>query len=169
MFDAAPALSPDQAAWAAWLLVAPLAVWAIVSDLRAMRIPNRLNALLALAFLPVGLAALPLDAVAWRLAAGAGVLALGYAAFALGQMGGGDVKMLAASALWIAPERSGEALMLLSLALLVGLAAVTLLRRAAPAGVAGWRGLDRRTARYPMGLSIGAALLAHLWLSLPAA
>ncbi len=168
MIDAAPALSAAEAAWAAWLLAGPLAVWAMVSDLRAMRIPNRLNALLALAFLPVGLAALPLDAFAWRLAAGAGVLALGYAAFAFGQMGGGDVKMLAAGALWIAPERAGEALMLLSLALLVGLGAVTLVRRAASSGMAGWRGLDPGTARYPMGLSIGAALLAHLWLSLPA-
>ena len=166
MDGSAPLLDPAAAAWAALALAGALALWGAVSDLRAMRIPNALNAALALAFLPVGLAALPLDAVLWRLAAGLGVLVLGYGAFALGQVGGGDVKMLAAAALWVPPERAGPALMLLSLALLVGLAAVLLIRRLGPEG-ARWRGLDPRTRRYPMGLSIGAALLAHLLISLP--
>ncbi len=82
-----------------------LFVWAALSDVAARRIPNRLVALLAL----VALMRLGLD-----LAAGAGVLrtlcdlALAAAVFAFGALlfnfglfGGGDVKLLAAGALWL--------------------------------------------------------------------
>jgi prepilin peptidase CpaA len=157
--------APEAAGWLALGLAGPLLLAAMVWDLRRMRIPNGLNGALALLFLPLGLAFLPLEAVAWRYAAGLAVLALGYALFALGKMGGGDVKMLAACAPWVAPAQAPLALQLLALALLAGLALVYPLRRLLR-GRTSWRGL-RRGARFPMGLSIGAAMLALLALAVP--
>lgn len=163
-----PPLGPEAAAWAALALAGPLAAAAMVTDLRRMRIPNWLTGAMALLFLPAGLATLPLDAFAWRLAAGAGVLALGFALFATGRMGGGDVKLLAAGALWVPAAQASQALLLLSATLLIGLAAVhgarAALAAAGPGRPPAWRGL-RRGARFPMGVSIGAALIAQFLLA----
>ena len=165
---AAPPLGPDAAAWLALALGGPLALLGAGWDLTRMRIPNWLNAALALAFVPIGLASLPLDAFAWRLGGAALVLALGFAAFAAGRMGGGDVKMLAAGALHVAPAAAGQAMMLLSLMLLAGLAGVMGARAAVGGPDSSWRAL-RPGARFPMGVSIGAALALHLALVAAAA
>jgi prepilin peptidase CpaA len=80
-----------------------LFVAAAATDIRARRIPNRLTFALAL----VGLARIsvaPGAAVLSRgvdLGAAAAVLLLGAAGFQLRLLGGGDVKLLAAGALWI--------------------------------------------------------------------
>ncbi len=79
-----------------------LLLTAAITDLRARIIPNRLNlaiALLAPAFWwASGLA--PWPDMALQLGLGAGVFATFTLLFALGMMGGGDVKMLGALALW---------------------------------------------------------------------
>lgn len=159
-------LGPAGGAWLALALAGPLAALGGLWDLRRMRIPNWLNGALALLFLPVAALTLSPEAALWRLAVAAGVLAAGYALFAAGRMGGGDVKMLAAAALWVPPGQAGAAMFLLSVALLAGLALVLGARRLAPADTR-WRGLSRHARRFPMGVSIGAALVAHLVLSLP--
>jgi prepilin peptidase CpaA len=160
------ALGPAGAAWLALALAGPLAALGGLWDLRRMRIPNWLNAALALLFVPVAALTLPLEAALWRVAVAAGVLLAGYALFVAGRMGGGDVKMLAAAALWIPPAQAGGAMFLLSVALLAGLALVLGARRFTAPDTP-WRGLRRHARRFPMGVSIGAALVAHLVLSLP--
>lgn len=81
---------------------APLAV-AAAWDAWQFRIPNKVTAALTLAFLPAALVAPgPVDWL-WHLGAGAAVLALGAALFAFRLMGGGDVKLAAACALWMGP------------------------------------------------------------------
>jgi prepilin peptidase CpaA len=81
---------------AIWLVLAACAV-AVVTDIRARRIPNILTAALA-----VG--ALTLHAFeGWHafliaVAIMVGVTLLGFIAFSLGWLGGGDVKLLAAGA-----------------------------------------------------------------------
>jgi len=89
-----------------WLLIALLGaalLVAAVGDWRRREIPNWLNAGIALMAVPFwwssGLALWP--DVALQLALGAGVFALFAIAFRFGAMGGGDVKMLAAIALWL--------------------------------------------------------------------
>lgn len=84
-------------------LLAALLVWAAVTDLRERIISNRLNAAIAL-MAPLywwGMGLSPWPDMAVQLALCLGVLALFAALFALGAMGGGDVKMLAALALWL--------------------------------------------------------------------
>lgn len=86
------------AALATALLVAAL------TDLRARHIANRLNLAIALAaplwWLAMGLA--PMD-IAVQLGLAAATFALACVLFAIGQMGGGDVKLLTALALWFTP------------------------------------------------------------------
>lgn len=79
-----------------------LAVAGGIFDLRTMRIPNWLNAAIALSM--VALAAwmgMPLGTLGWHLLTGAAVLTVGFGLFAGGFIGGGDAKMLAAVALWM--------------------------------------------------------------------
>ena len=89
-----------------WFFIALLGaamLWASILDWRSRTIPNWLNGTIALLAIPywwsVGLGLWPDVALQIGLALGVfGLLAL---AFQLGWMGGGDVKMAAALALWL--------------------------------------------------------------------
>ncbi|WP_343685399.1 prepilin peptidase [Asticcacaulis sp.] len=87
---------------ALFCLVYPIClVWAAVSDLRSMTIPNRLSLILAGVFFPAALllGLTPLG-LAIHTGIGFGILLLGFTAFAFKVLGGGDAKLLAATALW---------------------------------------------------------------------
>ena len=74
---------------------------AALSDFFTMTIPNRVSAILLGAFVLVApLAGLNLETIAMHLAAGLLVFSIGFVLFALNTMGGGDVKVLSASAVW---------------------------------------------------------------------
>jgi prepilin peptidase CpaA len=87
---------------AAILVIFPLCLaMAACSDLLTMTIPNRLSVLLIVSFLLIApLAGLSLSAFLLHLSAGAVVFVACFALFALGIMGGGDAKILTASAIW---------------------------------------------------------------------
>jgi prepilin peptidase CpaA len=127
---------------------------AAVTDIRSRIISNRLNLAIALLaplyWLACGIPAWP-DMVL-QLALGAGIFCLFAALFAMGMMGGGDVKLLAAVALWF----PWQALMFLLLAMAVLGGVVTLVT------VLHHR-LTRRLGQpeVPYGVAIS---LAALWL-----
>lgn len=74
---------------------------AAFSDLLTMTIPNRLSIVLIASFLLIApLAGLGLVEIGWHLAAGAAVFSACFLLFALNIMGGGDAKILTASAIW---------------------------------------------------------------------
>src|SRR5918998_1553331 len=105
----------------AWILpglLAALLIAASVFDLRSRTIPNSLNLAIALLAVPfwwaTGLSLWP-DA-ALQLAVAGGVFGLFALVFALGGMGGGDVKLVAAVALWLPFEAVIVLLVLMSLA-----------------------------------------------------
>ena len=81
-----------------------LLIAAAVIDIRTFTISNRLNltvALLApLYWLSIGL---PAQEIAWQVATAVAVFGLLAIAFFLRMMGGGDVKLAAALALWFSP------------------------------------------------------------------
>ncbi|MFB0872391.1 MULTISPECIES: prepilin peptidase [unclassified Sphingobium] len=79
-----------------------LLIVAAITDLRARIISNRLNLAIALLALPwwVACGVSPWPDMAIQLLTGAVVFALFAALFAFGLMGGGDVKLLGALALW---------------------------------------------------------------------
>jgi len=132
------------------ILLAGLAVLLVVAaviDVRTFTISNRLNltvALLApLYWLSVALA--PWPGVAIQLAAAGTVFLILAGAFYAGMMGGGDVKLAAALALWFSPVSIIKFLVLMSLAGGV----LTLL-------VLAWHRLKRREGRpeIPYGVAI---------------
>ena len=77
-------------------------VFAAISDMLSMTIANRVALLLAATFVLVApLTGMPWDAFGWHLAAGAAVLLVTFGLFALGGMGGGDAKLMSATALYM--------------------------------------------------------------------
>lgn len=77
-------------------------LFAAISDTLSMTIANRVPLLLLGAFLVAApLTGMGWDAFGWHLAAGALVLMVTFGLFALGGMGGGDAKLLAATAVWM--------------------------------------------------------------------
>ena len=100
------------------LMLAAILVVAAVVDVRTFTISNRLNLTVAL-LAPIywaSVALSPWPGVAVQLAAGATVFLLLAGAFYAGMMGGGDVKLAAALALWFPPLGTIKFLILMSLA-----------------------------------------------------
>ncbi len=88
---------------ARWLFVLAMAALA-VHDVITFRIPNWANAAVAVAFIVFAGAAAMTGAEVWwlgHLAAAAAVFVVGLILFQTRALGGGDVKLLAAAALWI--------------------------------------------------------------------
>ncbi len=77
-------------------------IYAALSDILSMTIANRVSVILLLAFALVApLTGMEWSIFAWHFAAGGIVLAGAFALFALGGMGGGDAKLLTATAVWM--------------------------------------------------------------------
>ena len=136
-----------------------LLVYAAVSDLLTMRIPNWLNGAIAYTWIAYALL-LPLDytemglRVVWAL----GVFSVAAWMFFRGWMGGGDVKMIPAVMLWIPSIHYYELLAVVSMyggALAIG---VLMLRAfAMPVFTVGWVWLERihsMQKKIPYGIAI---------------
>ena len=98
--------------------LAAILVIAAVIDVRTFTISNRLNLAVAL-LAPVywlSIALSPWPGVAIQIAAGATVFLVMAGAFYAGMMGGGDVKLAAALALWFPPLGTVKFLVLTSIA-----------------------------------------------------
>ena len=142
-------------------ILAVLLVIAAVVDVRTFTISNRLNLTVAL-LAPLYWWSVPLSpwpGVAIQLAAGAAVLALLAAAFYAGMMGGGDVKLTAALALWFSPAVTMKLLVLMSIA--GGVLTLVIL---------GWHRFKQREGRpeIPYGVAIafgGLAILTQRFLN----
>ena len=137
------------------IVLAVLLLVAAVIDVRTFTISNRLNLAVALLAPLYWLAtSLPLwPGVGIQLAVGAGVFALFAGAFYAGMMGGGDVKLASALALWFSPDGTVKFLVLMSIAGGV----LTL-------GILGWHRAQKREGRpeIPYGVAIAFGALAIL-------
>src|SRR6476660_4877902 len=143
------------------LALAATLVVAAVIDMRTFTISNRLNAAVAagapLYWLSIALS--PWPGMAIQLAAGAIVFVLLAGAFYAGMMGGGDVKLAAALALWFSPAGTVRFLVLMSLA--GGILTLVLIA---------WHRARRREGRpaIPYGVAIafgGLAILTQRFLN----
>jgi len=99
-------------------LLAIMLLWAAVVDIRTRTISNRLNLAIALVaplfWWSMGIDLWPDAAI--RVGVAIAVFLLFALAFQLGAMGGGDVKLAAALALWFAPGDTLFLIVLMSLA-----------------------------------------------------
>lgn len=135
--------------------LAAILVMAAVIDVRTFTISNRLNLTVAL-LAPVywaSIALAPWPGIAVQLAAGAAVFIILAGAFYAGMMGGGDVKLAAALALWFSPAGTVRFLVFTSLA--GGLLTV---------GILAWHRARKREGRpqIPYGVAIAFGGLAIL-------
>jgi prepilin peptidase CpaA len=104
-----------------WILLGLLAAMLVAAcwfDLRSRTIPNGLNLAIALLAIPfwwsVGLPLWPGAAI--QLGVALVVFALFAVAFAMGGMGGGDVKLIAAVALWLPAQAVMALIFIMSIA-----------------------------------------------------
>lgn len=106
---------------------------AAYTDIRRRQIDNWLNAGIALAAPLFWWAShMGLTEIGWQLALAAGAFVVLAGLFAIGAMGGGDVKLLVALALWIKPVWFAQLLMVMAVSggvLTVALAAWHVARR----------------------------------------
>ena len=146
-----------------------LIVWAVLSDLTKLRIPNWISIALALLFFVFAvLGSNRAMNVPLHLLIAAGVFAAGLIPYSFRWMGAGDVKLLAVVALWAGPE---DVLTFLYVTSLVG-AAVGLVIIAGTKYL-GWDGngrdngflsnffpnwLKRRIVPYGLAIGVGALL-----------
>lgn len=88
---------------AAIFIVFPFCMaYAAISDMLSMTIANRVSLLLVATFMVLApLTGMSWADYGWHLAAGLVVLSVTFTLFAVGGMGGGDAKLLAATALWM--------------------------------------------------------------------
>ncbi len=143
------------------ILLGLLLLAAAVIDVRTYTIPNRLNLVIALLaplfWWSVGLELWP--DVALRVGVAIGLFGLLAAAFAAGMMGGGDVKLAAALALWFPPLATLKLLVVMSLAGGV-LTAVMLLRHRLK------RSEGKVMSPYGVAIAVGGwAILAERYLN----
>jgi len=136
-----------------WLAV--VLIVAAVIDVRTFTISNRLNLTVALGapLYWASIALVPWPGVAVQLAAGGIVFLLLAGAFHAGMMGGGDVKLASALALWFSPAGTVRFLVLMSLA--GGVLTLVLVA---------WHRAKRREGRpeIPYGVAIAFGALAIL-------
>ncbi|MBO6717822.1 MAG: prepilin peptidase [Rhizobiaceae bacterium] len=77
-------------------------LFAAVSDMVSMTIANRVSVILIATFAVIApLTGMDWATYGWHFAAGGVVLAVTFAIFAIGGMGGGDAKLLTATAIWM--------------------------------------------------------------------
>lgn len=135
-------------------------VYAVISDMVSMTIANRVSLILIAAFALVA----PFTGMEWsqygmHFAAGGLVLAVTFCLFALGVMGGGDAKLMAATAVWFG--FSPELLQYLVYAALIGggLTLAIIVYRALPISVyTGGNMFLRHFADKQAGIPYGVAL-----------
>ena len=136
-----------------WL--AAVLVVAAVIDVRTFTISNRLNLTVALGapFYWLSVALAPWPGIAVQLGAAGVVFAVLAGAFYAGMMGGGDVKLASALALWFSPAGTMKFLVFMS----VAGGALTL-------GIVAWHRAKRREGRpeVPYGVAIAIGALAIL-------
>jgi prepilin peptidase CpaA len=141
--------------------LAAILVVAAVIDVRTFTISNRLNLTVALLapFYWASIALSPWPGIAIQLASGLIVFTIFAGAFYAGMMGGGDVKLAAALALWFSPVSTIKFLVFMSLA--GGILTLAVLA---------WHRAKKREGRpqIPYGVAIsfgGLAILAQRFLN----
>jgi prepilin peptidase CpaA len=160
------ALSPSRAALVAALPL--LLAVAATCDVRSRRIPNALSALTAFAGFVVGVSGFGPASVQDGLIAFGISITVGMVLHAVRVIGGGDVKLFAAAALWLGPSATGAAA--LATAVGGGILALFFLRGKRPAlaspGTAARLQLDHDpgATTVPYGVAIAAGC-AWAWIS----
>lgn len=147
------------------LVIFPMSMaYAAFSDLVSMTIENRVSALLATGFLCVALLiGLSPETIAAHIGVGLACLLVTFGMFAMGWMGGGDAKLIAATAIWFGPTADLGAYAMSASLYGGALTLFLLVARAQMLPVTGVDFVDRlldRATGIPYGIALGAAGLS---------
>jgi len=147
-------------------LMVPLMVAIAISDLKTLRIPNRMVLAVFVIFLvtslpggPAGLDwGLPWETFLWRLAYAVLAFGAGFLLYIVagGRVGGGDLKLIAAIAPFLYAGNLEGFLVSYAAVCLIGLLLHFMARKLVLSGDTGWRALDQ-TLYFPAGLALGIA------------
>lgn len=151
--------------WAALVFLpfaVPISLWVVWSDLSRMKIPNKAVMALTVVFAVVGLFVFPLEEYLWRWVHLVVVLVIGFVMNISRMMGAGDAKFAAAMAPFVALSDAYLVLTLLAVLIVFGFALHRFARRipSLTGATPNWESWSRKD--YPMGLSLGATLIAYL-------
>jgi prepilin peptidase CpaA len=148
--------------------VLPIAIWAAVSDMKRMKIPNVSVLAMAAVWPVLGWMLVPLSAWLWGFALMAVVFALGFLIYLTGTFGAGDAKYSAAMAGLFVGGDIGQILLIMFVSMFGALLLHRLLRslpvvrNATP----DWESWTQRRY-FPFGLALSAIvvfyLLAAIW------
>ena len=147
------------------LLIFPFCmIYAGIRDAMSFTIPNAVSLVLVVAFfLLAPFSGLSLEVIGGHILVGFLALIIGFVLFARGYLGGGDVKIIAAAALWLGLEQTAP--FLLFTALFGGLLSVSILyirRMPLPSFLHGQKWLldwQCGKAAVPYGIAIGLAAI----------
>jgi len=149
---------------ALWFLpfAIPISIWAALSDMKTMKIPNRAVLALFGVFVVVGLIALPFDQYLWRFSHLAVILLIGFILSTLGLIGAGDAKFAAAMAPFVA---LGDGVMmgyLFSACVIAAFITHRLFQRSKTIRklTPDWKSWDNKD--FPMGFALGGMLILYL-------
>jgi len=144
------------------LLFSPVLVVVAISDLRQMRIPNRLS-LIALALFVGSCFVLPMNEISLRLFCAALVFCVGFLLYVFRILGGGDVKMLSATMLFVPSSSLVLFAYVFSASMLAGILFIVILRNLPLRLEENWVSMQENNS-LPMGISIALAGILHLLL-----
>jgi prepilin peptidase CpaA len=157
-------LTPDQAYKVLFLLALPVCLWAAISDLRTMKIPNKTVYALLAVFAIGGIMVIPLEFWLWRWLSFIVVFIITFGLYLVARLGAGDAKFAAAAAPFVSQNLAELQLVLILLAFFM-LAALGLhrLARATPAirrATPNWASWT--SAGFPLGTALAATLMTYL-------
>ena len=141
------------------MMLSPLLLLVAYCDLRYMRIPNSIS-IIAIGSFAVLAVFFPVDDLSMRLLVAAIAFGIGFLGFCFRILGGGDVKILAALFLFIPVSGLTVFMYLFSAALVLGVVLILVLRTHPINAVESWKAVSHST-KFPMGISIAAAGIAH--------
>jgi prepilin peptidase CpaA len=163
-------------AFLAQTLLPFLVVVAGAHDFLTLRIPNWLNAFIALAFFPLAITTgMPAEAMLWHCLTGVVILAVGFGLFLGCYIGGGDAKLLAGAGLWFGWPDATPFLVLTALAggvLALGYKFWRMIKIEQEVRDIGWaKRLLSFNGNLPYGIAIAAGAILSFpgtwWMSLP--
>jgi prepilin peptidase CpaA len=145
------------------VLVLPITIWASVSDLKRMKIPNNAVLTLAAVWLMVGWILVPFTGWLWGFALMAIVLVLGYLLFMTGTFGAGDAKYAAAMAPFFVGADYGWVMLLVACCLIGALITHRVMRRipAVRRMTPDWQSWTERRY-FPLGFALSGILIIYL-------
>ena len=143
----------------------PILFVSAFTDLRHMTISNQANIILALIFVVLGVFLLPFPEYGLRLLQCLIVLVIGFLLTTFGVIGGGDAKLLAAAAPYVALNDAPPVIMTLCIVTLSSVLAHRLLGRIPrfKAEVVDWVSWQKHR-NFPFGVPIAATLSLYLFL-----